>query len=327
MSSYKAVILDEQQAFKIQGIERSPLPLAPYDVRIQVKAFGINQADLLQRIGRYPAPFGFPQQILGLEFSGEILDCGVLVTQWQAGDRVMGIVGGGAYQEELICHERELLPIPKHQAWAEAAAIPEAFLTAFDALKRIAMLQSNQRVYINAIGSGVGSAAAQMASYYQAQVYGSSRQAWKLKALSSYLDFTGECLDSTESIAEFEVKYANHFDVIIDFLGAQYLNSHLKTIAYQGKMVCIGLLSGMNATLPMTTLLQKRLSIEGTVLRSRSIEEKISLIQCFKKELLPAIEAGKIKPILSKCYTVAEIETAHLQLKNNEIFGKIVVTW
>ncbi len=324
---YQAIILDSHGALSICSREDQPHPLAPYDVKIKVKAFGVNQADLLQRIGRYPAPFGFPQDILGLEFSGEVLEVGDLVTRWQKNDRVMGIVGGGAYQEQLICHERELLAIPERLSWIEAAAIPEAFLTAFDALLRIAQIKSNQKVYINAVGSGVGSVAAQIANYYQCEVYGSSRQQWKLDALSALLPLHQHCLDTPESIAHFENEYMNHFDVVIDFLGAQYLNTHLKTLAYQGKLVCIGLLSGANAQLPMTTLLQKRLQIEGTVLRSRAIEEKIALVQRFEKELLPAIASAKLNPIVFRSYGVEQIENAHIDLKNHDIFGKIIIAW
>jgi NADPH2:quinone reductase len=326
LSSPQALFLNDQQNFEQRPIT-FPSHLGFQEVQIQVKAFGINQADLMQRAGKYPAPKGYAQDLLGLEFSGVIEKLGTQVSAWQIGDRVMGIVASGAYSQVLVCHEDTLIKIPDHLSFEEAAAIPEVFLTAFDALKR-GHIQPHQKILVHAVGSGVGQAISQIAQVYHAQVYGTSRQAWKLSTLSDQgLIKAGICLSDEEEIKNFEKTYDSSFDQVIDLVGAVYFQSNLKVLAYQGKMICVGLLSGQQASISMGLLLQKRLQIEGTVLRSRSLAEKIQLVQDFKKEILPALNCGQLKPCLAKSFKVGAIEMAHQTLKNHEIIGKITVSW
>ncbi len=322
----QALYLNADQSFERKAIE-IPRSLGSQDVFIQVKAFGINQADLLQRLGKYPAPKAYAQDILGLEFSGVVEAVGSHVDQWQIGDRVMGIVASGAYSQILVCHADTLIKIPDHLSFEEAAAIPEVFLTAFDALKR-GQIKPYQKILVHAVGSGVGQAIAQISQLYQAQVFGTSRQEWKLKALTEQgLIKQGICLNHEEQIKAFEKEFDSTFHQVIDLVGAVYFQSNLKVLAYQGKMICVGLLSGQQSMIALGLLLQKRLQIEGTVLRSRSLAEKIQLVQEFKREILPAFSDGKLSPCLSKVFKVDEIEQAHFTLKNHEIIGKITVSW
>ena len=303
----------------------------PDGVLVKVRAFGINRADLLQRAGHYPAPPNAPQDVLGLEFAGEIVELGPKLnhsSKWQIGDRVMGICSGGGYATHLITSSDLLLPIPLGVSFESAAAIPEVYLTAFDALRHIAKLKSGERVLIHAIGSGVGLAAARLAKWMGAEVIGTSRSPWKLKRAHSTLDLSSTWLSKDGVFLSKSDR--NSVDVVIDFIGAAYLQQNLNALRNQGRLVIVGLLGGAKASIPLGTVLARRLEIYGTVLRSRSEEEKIKLTHSFITTAIDSLGSKIALPEVDEVFDASnpqEIDRAHERLKNNQVWSKLVAQW
>jgi NADPH:quinone reductase-like Zn-dependent oxidoreductase len=334
------------------------------EIRVRVHAVGLNRADLLQRRGHYPAPPGAPAQIPGLEYSGIVDDVGAGVTRWRAGDRVMGIIGGGAYAEAVVVDAREALPSPAALSLEEAAAIPEAFLTAHDALFTLLRLTSGEDLLIHAIGSGVGLAALQLARAVGARVLGTSRSEWKLeRARELGLDLginTGsgaregadtapagggtkgpESIDeavrpgadgaasSGEAFVDEVLRETGGVGVqaVLDLVGGAYLAGNLRALASRGRAAVVGLVAGRRAELDLGLLLSKRLTLIGTVLRSRSLEEKIAVAQAFRETALPLFETGRLHPTLDRVYPFTEVGAAHEYMESNQNFGKIVLRW
>ena len=330
---------DKQQLKLEQREELKFKPNSPVTfARVAVKAFGINRADLLQRAGHYPPPKGVVSDILGLEFAGIIdsfSDGSNQYADYQVGDRVMGICAGAAYAEQVIVPVEHLLPIPQDMSFCTAASIPEAHLTAYDALVTQGRLQVGDEVLIHAIGSGVGCAAAVLADFLGAQVSGTTRSDWKKeKALQSfalqqvYLAKQGQFMPKTEQ---------KRFDLILDFIGAAYFKENLHRLNHQGRLVVIGLLGGIKTELNLALLLAKRAQIIGTVLRSRSIKEKKELTQSYRKNILPFLYQDqttsemtnrgiKLEPIY-RVYSPNELEEAHLDLAASGVWSKLVCRW
>jgi NADPH:quinone reductase len=298
----------------------------PSEVRVAVRAAGLNRADLMQLAGRYPAPPGSPPDIPGLEFAGIVERCGSAVRDWKAGDRVMGIVGGGAMSTHLVVHERELLEIPAGLAMSQAAAIPEVFLTAYDALFEIAGLSAGQRVLIHAVGSGVGTAALQLAKLTGAIAIGTTRSSSKLeRARTLGLEHGLLAGDPPRFGAEVHERWGGA-DVILDTVGASYLAENVRALAPRGRMVCLATLGGATGELPLGALLGKRARIEGSVLRARRLEEKAGLARRFAK-LIPAFEAGALRPVVERVFSFEQAAEAFATLERNEAFGKLVFEW
>jgi len=326
MQPGRAVRFSENGDIRIEPLEvRAP---GPDELLVEVAAAGLNRADLLQRMGRYPAPPGSPAMIPGLEYAGTVRAAGERVQGHAAGDRVMGIVGGGGMSTHLVIHEREVLPVPEGMSLEDAAAIPEAFLTAFDALFVQGGLRPFETVLIHAIGSGVGTAALQIAKAAGCRVLGTSRSPEKLERCAPLgLDegivtvqggFAQSVLDSTAGRGA---------DLILDTVGGAYLEENLGAIALQGRIVVVGLLGGAEGRLPLGKLLGKRARLVGTVLRSRPQEEKAILAQRFSREALPLFAAGQLRPVVEAVLPMEELEEAHRRLGENRTFGKLVLRW
>ncbi len=296
-------------------------------VRIRVHASALNRADIMQRRGTYPAPPGAPPDIPGLEYAGEIEALGPGANMWKVGTRVMGIVGGGGHAEYLVVQEREVMPIPLGLTWEEAAAIPEVFLTAFDALFRQLNVEAGERLLIHAVGSGVGTAALQLARVAGVTVFGTSRSAAKLgRAKELGLDIAiGSSGDWASGVAEATSGKGVH--AILDLLGGSYLSGNLRVLAPRGRLVLVGLPAGRSAELDLGTVLNKRLHIIGTVLRSRPLEEKISLAREFSERVLPLFESGRVRPVIDRVFSFGEIRAAHDRMESDSNFGKIVLRW
>ncbi|MGI5861066.1 MAG: NAD(P)H-quinone oxidoreductase [Myxococcales bacterium] len=298
------------------------------EILVKVKAAGVNRADVLQRRGHYPAPPGSPKDILGLELAGEVEACGPAVTRFRPGDRVMGIVGGGACAERLVIHERAALPVPRGLGFAEAAAIPEAFLTAFDAALLQGGLKPGEWLLVHAVGSGVGTAAVQLARLVGARTLGTARSEEKVaRARELGLD-EGIVLGKPQFSDEVKRRTGGAgADVVLDLVGGAYLEENIRAMAPLGRLIAVGLVAGSSASLPLGLLLAKRLTLRGTVLRSRPLEEKIALALAFERQILPHFESGKLRPIVDRILPMAEVAEAHRLIEANATFGKLVLTW
>lgn len=319
----------------------SPVP-GPHQVRVRVHATAINRADLLQRTGRYPVPPDAPQDIPGLEYAGTVDSLGDGVTRWQVGDRIMGLVGGGSYAELVVTHEDEAVRVPDALSFEDAAAVPEAFITAHDALFTRMHLRSGEALLIHAVGSGVGTAALQLAKAHGARVLGTQRSAWKLEraqqlgldaAIDTHAaDFADEVLRATSP--QHDAHADDHdapgsrgpgVDGILDLVGGSYLAGNLRAIRVLGRIVVVGLVAGARADFDMRLLLAKRATIIGTVLRARSLAEKIDAARLFERDVLPLLQAGRVAPVVDRVLPLEEAARAHEIVERNENYGKVVL--
>jgi putative PIG3 family NAD(P)H quinone oxidoreductase len=311
---------------EIQDVPR-PLPREG-EVLVRVHASALNRADVMQRDGRYPAPPGAPANIPGLEIAGEVVEVGAGVTRWKIGDRVFGIVGGGGNAEFAVTHETELARIPDRLSWDEAAAIPEAFITAHDALVTLAGVRTGERVLVHAVGSGVGLAAIQLIRAFGATPYGTARTADKIErarelGLESGVVIKGDPQAMTPQVHQWTDNRG--IDVVLDLVGGSYLPVNVECAAPLGRIILIGLLAGRSATLNLGMILHKRITIRGTVLRSRPAREKAAATEAFSRDVLPLLERGVVRPVIDRAFTLEQIREAHAHLEGNETFGKVVI--
>lgn len=303
-----------------------PVPAA-HQICVRVHATAVNRADLMQRRGNYPAPPGWPADIPGLEYAGVVDECGAGVQRFRGGERVMGIVGGGSYAEYVVVHEDEAIPVPDLLSLEEAASVPEAFLTAFDALRVRLQLPMRARgsVLIHAIASGVGTAAMQFAHVMGLRVFGTARSGWKLERIAHLAPAT--LIDAREQDFVEVVRAHGGADYIVDLVGGDYLEKNLRAANRLARIAVVGLVAGASAQLDMRTLLNKRLTIVGTVLRARPLEEKIEAAQLFEREALPLLANGTVKPVIDRVLPMSEVQEAHRLAEGNETVGKIVLVW
>jgi NADPH2:quinone reductase len=316
----------------VEGLEirEAPTPANPTAdrVRVRVRAAALNRADLLQRLGRYPAPPGFPADIPGLEFAGEVDAVGPEVREWKAGQRVFGIIGGGAQAEFVVVQENHLAEIPSDLDWIEAAAVPEAFITAHDALFTQAELKIGETVLVHAAGSGVGTAAVQLARAAGARVFGTSRTADKLQRATEYgLSASVVVGNDPARLIDPVRKWTGSkgVDVVLDLVGASYLEANLAALANQGRLMFVGTTSGAEARLNIGMVMSKRLKLRGTVLRARSAEEKARATSLFARHVVPLLAEGSVRAVVDSVYKMEEVRDAHLRLESNQSFGKIVL--
>ncbi len=294
-------------------------------VRVRVHSSGVNRADLLQRAGGYPAPPGSPSNIPGLEFAGVVDAIGPLVRRWKVGQRVMGLAGGGAQAEYILSHEGMLVEIPENLNFVQAAGIPEVFMTAHDALFTQGGLQMGERVLIHAAGSGVGTAAIQLAHATGATTFGTSRTPSKLEAARELgLDYGISEQQFGSEIQRLTGGEGVH--VIIDFVGAPYMEQNLQAMALWGRIVYLETMGGAQANVNIGALMQKRVSIRGVTLRTRTLEEKIAVTRRFAAHVLPLLASGKVKPIIEQVYPLEKIAEAHRAMGENKNFGKLIIT-
>lgn len=299
------------------------------EIRVRVHASALNRADVLQRLGRYPAPPGAPQEIPGLEFAGVVDKLGAGVGSWRLGDRVMGLVPGGGHAEAVVLPEGEALAVPAGCSLTAAAAVPEAFMTAWDALAVRLRFQPGERLLIHAVGSGVGTAALQLArAGGGAEVFGTSRSPWKLeRAARLGLE---HCIDAgREDFARYilERTAGAGVEAVVDLVGGAYLKANLRVLAQKGRLAVLGLLAGATAELELGLLLRKRLTLVGSVLRSRPPEERLELACGFARDVLPLLEQGRVRPVIDSVMPMSEVRRAHERMEAGENFGKIVLQW
>jgi NADPH2:quinone reductase len=303
---------------RLELLERpTPQPVAD-QVLVEVAGSGVNRADLLQRRGLYPAPAGWPEDIPGLELSGRVVEVGPMVTTLHAGDRVCGIVGGGSHATHILTTEALCVPVPAGIDLIEAGGIPEVFITAHDALTA-GRLRAGERLLIHGVGSGVGTAAVQLAAAMGATIVGTARTPEKLeRAKELGLD---EGVHASDDMAAL----IGEVDLVLDLVGGHYLKVDVEACRTKGRIVVVGLLAGSSVELDFGVVMRKRLSIFGTVLRSRPEWEKASATAAFAHELIPLLERKLVRPVVDRVVPFDEIQSAYDALQRNETFGKIVV--
>lgn len=325
----RAAVITRPGGPEVLEILDVPRPL-PRDgeVLVRVHASALNRADLMQREGRYPAPPGAPANIPGLEIAGEVAELGGGVTRWSIGDRVFGIVGGGGNAEFAVTHESELARIPSKMSWDDAAAVPEAFITAHDALITQAALRSGEAVLVHAVGSGVGLAAVQLARAFGGRCYGTARSEKKIEKARAFGLTDGTVIEDDPAVLVDHAKRwteGKGMDVALDLVGGPYLTATIECAALRGRIILIGLLAGRSATLNLGTILTRRLTVRGTVLRSRSGREKAAATEAFATDVLPLLDRGVVRPVIEQVFPLDRIRDAHALLESNETFGKVVV--
>ena len=293
---------------------------------VKTKAIALNRADILQRQGKYPPPSG-ESLILGLEIAGEVVSLGSKVTQWKTGDLVCGLLSGGGYAEYVIMHEQLAMPIPKGLSFVEAAAIPEAFLTAWQALHWQAKLKKGSKVLVHAAASGVGSAALQLIRKAEAVAIAVSSEEkhdlCKKLGASLTIDYKKESF----SDRIFENYGSEGINIILYFIGAAHWEKNLSCLGIDGNLIILGFLGGAAPqTIPIQTLLQKRWTIRGTTLRNRDIDYKAKLTSDLVLHTWNDFEEGRLTPVVGKIFPWEEVISAHLWMESNKSQGKIILT-
>ena len=322
----RAVVLSGHGGPEVLTFADIPTPqIGPEEVLVQVRATSLNRADLLQRMGFYPDPFPGEHEVPGMEFSGSVQAVGERVRAWKVGDEVMGIVSGGAYAEQLVVHERQAMRIPRGVSLADAAAIPEVFITAWDALVLQGGLTSGRWALVHAGASGVGTAAVQICKAIGAHVIAtcSTGKVDAVKALGAdvVVDYTSaDFVDAVKTATG-----GRGVDVVLCVIGGDYLDRNVASLAQKGHIVQVGVMGGGNMGFNLAALMPKRAKLSGTVLRARPIEEKIAISQRFSAEIIPLFESGKIRPVIDCRYPFSDIAHAHEHMAANANTGKIVI--
>lgn len=296
------------------------------DVLVRVRATGLNRADILQRRGGYAPPAGAPALIPGLEYAGEVVEVGAQVRTLAPGDRVFGITGGGAHAELLAVPALTAARIPGTLEWEQAGAIPEAFITAHDALVTQAGLSRGDRVLIHAVGSGVGLAAIQVARAVGAIPYGTSRTPDKITRAREYGLEGGVAIGEPADVVSHAAEWApNGFDVVLDLVGGDCTPASLSVLALRGRLLLVGLVGGSTAAFDLRRILSRRIRIIGTVLRSRSVEEKAAATEAFARDLGAGLESGALRAVIDSVFPLEAIADAHRRMESNATFGKVVI--
>lgn len=305
----------------------APQP-APHEILVHIKATAVNRADLLQRTGHYPPPEG-ASSILGLEMAGAIEKTGNKVTKWQSGNRIFGLLSGGGYAEYCTIHEDMAMAIPENLSFPEAAAIPETFLTAFQALGWLGKLKKDETVLIHAGGSGVGTSAIQLSRHlFGAQIIATAGKQHKLDTAQKLgADFAYNY--QTQNYAEEIVNRigSDSVDLVIDFIGEPYWQKNIEVLAMDGRLVYLAFLGGHKIEkISLAPILRKRLSIMGSTLRSRTSDYKIELTQDFANQTLLLFKNKTLQPVIDSIFDWTETEEAHQRMQENKNTGKMVLT-
>ncbi|MEI7992895.1 MAG: NAD(P)H-quinone oxidoreductase [Actinomycetota bacterium] len=322
----RAVVLRSHGGPEVLVVEEIPDPVpGPEEVLVAIRATALNRADILQRMGLYPNPYPEEHEVPGLEFAGTVVSVGERVRMWKPGDEVMSITGGGAYAERIAVHERQLMRVPARVGLDDAAAIPEVYLTAWDALVVQGGLTSGRWALVHAGASGVGTAAIQIAKAIGANVAVtcSGGKVAAVRALGADLVVDYGSQDFVEETKR--VTGGRGVDVILDVIGGDYVNRNIAAVALKGRVVQVGVMGGATTPVNIGAMLAKRMQLIGTVLRARPLEEKISLTQRFIAEMLPLFDTGVLQPVIDCRYPMDRIAEAHAVMERNANVGKILV--
>ena len=316
----------KESSLKIQETQ-TPEP-EKHEILVKIEATAINRADLHQRAGKYPPPEG-ASEILGLEMAGTVEKVGAKVTRWDKGDFVFALLPGGGYAEFCTLHEDMALPIPENLSFEEAAAMPETFMTAFQALSWLGNLKQLETVLIHAGGSGVGTSAIQLArKLFNARIVTTAGKDRKLEAcrnLGADFAYNYKTQDFAKEIKKEVGK--DSVNLVVDFIGAPYWEQNIEVLATDGRLVYLSFLGGHKLEhMSLAPLLKKRLTVMGSTLRSRSLEYKVELTKDFSSNCMRLIEDGSIGPVIDSVYDWEDTEEAHQRMSDNKNTGKIVLT-
>lgn len=323
----RAIVLNEHGGPDVLTEADIPDPVpGPEEVVVEIVSTALNRADVLQRMGYYPQPGPPPMfEVPGMELAGRVVEMGERVTAWSIGSEVMGIVAGGSYAERIAVHERQLMPVPGLVGLKDAGAIPEVWITAWDALVLQGGLAPGQTALVHAGASGVGTAAIGLCRMLGARVVvtTSTGKVEACRALGADLvvdyttdDYVEACRDLTEG---------RGIDVVLDVIGGDYLARNVQALAVGGSIIQVGVMGGGSATFNLGALLPKRAKLRGTVLRGRPIEEKITVTQQFGREVLPWFASGLLSPVIDRRFPLEEVADAHRHMEANANVGKIVL--
>jgi len=322
----RAVVFTGAGGPEVVGLEERPNP-APgtEDVLVAVRYAGLNPADSMQRQGRYPAPPGAPADVPGLELAGTVLACGARVTAWRPGDRVFGLVGGGGLADRVVVHERCVARVPDALSERDAAAVPEAFITAHDAAFTQAGLRMGETVLVHGAAGGVGTAAVQLAAAAGARplaVVRSDAAAEAVSALGAEVvredAFPGAVADLTGGAGA---------DVILELVGASHFPANLEVLAPKGRIVVVSVAGGSDATVPLVRLMQRRATVRGTMLRARPLEEKAAAVRAFEREVVPQLAAGRVRPVVDSEFPADQAVAAFQRLDGRGKLGKVLLAF
>jgi NADPH:quinone reductase len=320
----RAVVLTGAGGNEVVRLEERPDPVpAGEEVVVRARFAALNPADRFQRAGSYPAPPGSPPDVPGLEVAGVAEACGERVTSWREGDRVFGIVGGGGLADRVLVHERCLARVPDRLEDRDAAAVPEAFVTAHDAVRSQAGLTPGETLLVHGAAGGVGSAAVQIGLVTGARVLGVVRSD---RAAEAIRELGGEPIeDEGFAACVAEVTDGRGADVVIELVGAPHFEGDLEALALHGRIVIVGTAAGHEATISLRTLMQKRAVVRGKLLRPRPLEEKAAAVRAFEREVLPALADGRVRPLVDSVFPVADVPDAFDRLAESGKVGKVLI--
>lgn len=322
----RAVVITKYGDPDVLSIKEVEKPTPKHDeILVKVRATSLNRADLMQRRGLYPDPFPGAHDIPGLEFSGTVELCGDLVTTWKEGDEVMGIVSGGAYAEYLVVPAMQAIAVPQNIGLANSAAIPEVFITAWDALVCQANLQAGQWALVHAGASGVGTAAIQICKAIGAYVVVTCSAGKRDACLALGADLALDYKTADFVEVAMQATKGKGVNAVLDVIGGEYLNRNVSALALKGTIVQVGLMGGGSTAFNIGALMPKRARLMGTVLRPRPADEKIAVTQLFIAKIMPLFAVGKLRPVIDCRFGLDQIVEAHQLMESNANTGKIVI--
>lgn len=317
----KAVVFTGSGGNEVVSLEKRPDPVpGTNEILVAATHAGVNPADLAQRAGAYPPPAGAPVDIPGLEVAGTVAACGNAVRDWEEGDRVFGIVGGGGLADRVVVHERHVTRVPDGLDDAAAAAVPEAFLTAHDAVFSQAGLRMGEKLLVNGANGGVGTAAVQLGVAAGARVFASVRTTQAGERLAA---FDAQIVGPADFVERMGSE--GGADVILELVGSPNLPGDLEALATKGRIVVVGTGAGTEAALSLRGLMGKRARLMGTVLRARPLEEKAAAVRAFAREVVPLLAAGKLTPVVDRVFPAEQATEAFDYMGQPGKFGKVLL--
>jgi NADPH:quinone reductase len=320
----RAVVFTGAGGNEVVRVEERPDPVpAGEEVVVRARFAALNPADLVQRAGAYPAPPGSPADVPGLEVAGVVETCGERVSAWQEGDRVFGLVGGGGLADRVLVHERCLARVPERLEEREAAAVPEAFITAHDAARSQAGLTPGEMLLVHGAAGGVGTAAIQIGLATGARVLGVVRSARAAEAVG---ELGARPIEESDLVSGAqEATDGRGVDVVLELVGAPHFPADLEALAPGGRIIVVGVGAGQEATIPLLRLMQKRATVRGTVLRPRPLEEKAAAVRAFEREVVPALADGRMRAVVDSVYAVDDVADAFDRLAGRGKVGKVLL--